>query len=78
MFYSWERYRIQLYSQIGVRGEGTGIVKDDKPIKLNRNLIHRMISLKQPKNQHLPHDTQFFEDSYKINKLEPATRDNLD
>jgi hypothetical protein len=27
---------------------------------------------------HLPHDTQFFQDSYKINKLEPATRDNLD
>jgi hypothetical protein len=45
-FYSWERYQIQLYSRIGVRGEGTGIVKDDKPIKLNRNLIHRMISSK--------------------------------
>jgi hypothetical protein len=46
MFYSWKHNRIQLYSRIGFRGEGTNIVKDDKPIRLNRNLIHRMISSK--------------------------------
>jgi hypothetical protein len=31
---------------IGIRGEGTNIAKDDKPIRLNRNLIHQMISSK--------------------------------
>jgi hypothetical protein len=46
MFYSWKHNRIQLYSRIGIRGEGTNIAKDDKPIRLNRNLIHRMISSK--------------------------------
>jgi glucan biosynthesis protein len=30
------------------------------------------------KNLHLPHDTWFYQDLCKINKLEPATRDNLD
>jgi hypothetical protein len=35
---------MQLYSRIGVRGEGTNIAEDDEPIRLNRNLIHRMIS----------------------------------
>jgi hypothetical protein len=44
MFYSWKHNRIQLYSRIGIRGEGTNIAKDDKPIRLNQNLIHRMIS----------------------------------
>jgi hypothetical protein len=77
-FYSWKHNRIQLYSRIGFRGEGTNIAKDDEPIRLNRNLIHRMISSKQSKNLHLPHDTQFFQDSHKINKFEPTTRDNLD
>jgi hypothetical protein len=45
-FYSWKHNRIQLYSRIGFRGEGTNIAKDDKPIRLNRNLIHQMISSK--------------------------------
>jgi hypothetical protein len=36
------------------------------------------LALKQPKNLHLPHDTRFFQDSHKISKFEPATRDNLD
>jgi hypothetical protein len=44
--YSWKHNRIQLYSRIGFRGEGTNIIKDDKPIKLNQNLIHQMISSK--------------------------------
>jgi hypothetical protein len=78
MFYSWKHNWIQLYSRIGFRGEGTNIAKDDKSIRLNRNLIHRMISSKTTKNLYLPHDTQFFQDSYEIYKLEPATRDNLD
>jgi hypothetical protein len=30
------------------------------------------------KNLYLPHDTRFCQDICKINKLEPATRDNLD
>jgi hypothetical protein len=34
--------------------------------------------LKQSKNLHLLHDTRFRQDLCKINKLEPATRDNLD
>jgi hypothetical protein len=46
MIYSWKHNRIQLYSGIGFRGEGTNIAKDDKPIRLNQNLIHRMISSK--------------------------------
>jgi hypothetical protein len=46
MFYSWKDSRIQLYSRIGFRGEGTNIAKDDKSIRLNRNLIHQMISSK--------------------------------
>jgi hypothetical protein len=46
MFYSWKHNRIQMYSRIGFRGEGTNIAKDDKPIRLNRILIHRMISSK--------------------------------
>jgi hypothetical protein len=46
MFYSWKHYRMRLYSRIGFRGEGTNIAKDDKPIRLDRNLIHRMISSK--------------------------------
>jgi hypothetical protein len=78
MFYPWKHNRIQLYSRIGVRGEGTNITKDDKPIRLNQNLIHRMIISKTTQKLHLPHDTRFFQDSYKIGKLEPATRDNLD
>jgi hypothetical protein len=45
-FYSLKHSRIQLYSRIGFRGEGTNIAKDDKPIRLNRNLIQRMISSK--------------------------------
>jgi hypothetical protein len=44
MFHSWYNYRIQLYSRIGFRGEGTSIAKDDKSIRLKQNLIHRMTS----------------------------------
>jgi hypothetical protein len=69
---------MQLYSRIGIRGEGTNIAKDDKPIRLNRNLIHRMISSEATQNLHLPHDTRFCQGLHKINNLEPATRDNLD
>jgi hypothetical protein len=35
---------MRLYSRIGFRGEGTNIAKDDKSIRLKRNLIHWMIS----------------------------------
>jgi hypothetical protein len=45
-FYSRKHNRIQLYSRIRIREEGTNITKDDKSIRLNRNLIHRMISSK--------------------------------
>jgi hypothetical protein len=45
-FYTWKHNRIRLYSRIGIRGEGTNIAKDDKPIRLNRNLLHRMTSSK--------------------------------
>jgi hypothetical protein len=37
---------MRLYSRIGVHAEGTNIAKDDKPIRLNRNLIHRIIRSK--------------------------------
>jgi hypothetical protein len=37
---------MRLYNRIGVHEEGTNIAKDDKSIRLNRNLIHRMISFK--------------------------------
>jgi hypothetical protein len=46
MFHSWGDYRIRLYSRIGFRGEGTNIAKDDKSIKLNQILVHRMTSSK--------------------------------
>jgi hypothetical protein len=46
MFHSWQDCRIQLYSRFGFRGEGTNIVKDDKSIRLNRILVHRMTSSK--------------------------------
>jgi hypothetical protein len=36
-----------------------------------------MISSKKTQNLHLPHDTRSCQDLHKINKLEPATRDNL-
>jgi hypothetical protein len=42
----WENCRIWLYSRIGFREEGTNVINDDRPIRLNRNLIHRMISSK--------------------------------
>jgi hypothetical protein len=45
-FHLWENCRIRLYSRIGFRGEGTSFINDDKSIRLNQNLIHRIISSK--------------------------------
>jgi hypothetical protein len=77
MFHSWKHNRIQLYNRIGVHEEETNITKEDKSIRLNRNLIHRMISSKTTQNLHLPHDTSSFKIYTRFGKLEPATRNNL-
>jgi hypothetical protein len=45
-FYSWKHNWIRLNSRIGIHEEGTNITNQDKSIRLDWNLIHRMTSSK--------------------------------
>jgi hypothetical protein len=70
--------RIRLNNRIRVHEEGTNITKADKSIRLNRDLIHRMTSSKQPKNCIYRVIPSSFKIYTRSGKLEPATCNNLD
>jgi hypothetical protein len=62
-----------------IHEEGTNITKEDKSIRLNRNLIHRMISSKTtPKTCIYRKIPGSFKIYTRFDKLEPATCNNLD